>query len=812
MPTTIRTGFIITLLAICHLLLVAPLVTSQLQPTPGTLATAAKPSQEITIHAKEQEKQGTLYKLRGDVEIDFRTYVLHADDVTYDSATGESTETGHVRLDGGYHDTHLIADHGTYNINTDTGRFYEVSGTIGMQFRGKNIFLTSSNPFFFTGKMVEKNGPDNYVVNDGEVTSCEMPDPKWTFKSQRAVVVVGDRAVMYHSTFRIRGFPVMYFPYATHPVERLPRQSGFLMPHFGQSSVKGTILGEAFYWAINRSYDALIGAEYYSKRGWAQHGLFRGRPSETSDILLTYFGVMDRGLNGAQQGGQEARLNAQGFFHGYRAVANIDYLSSYVFRLAFSEFFAEAVNSEVRSVAFLSKDYRGYSFNFLASRYINFQSTTPADSIKIQHLPSFESGTVERQVGSSPLHWSYDFAAEGLSRHEPDFRTPDFVGRVDAHPRASLPLLLQGWSFRPEIAFRETYYTERLLPATGVGVAFGDPVSRKDVEGSFELRPPAVSRVFRRQFFGRSFKHSIEPRFLYEYVTGVNNFARVIRFDARDIISNTNNAQYDIVNRIYAKRRKPCTADERERWEQERQRLIVRKLKVPAGSNPCEDQTTRELLKWEIAQQYYIDRGFGNALVAGKRNVFSTTEELTGIAFLTQARRWSPIVSRLRVFLNNNVDAQWNLDYDARAGTINSSWASVYYRFHDYFLGGGHAYLQEPGSLVAVTSGSSSSSGVVSLASTAGASKFNQFRVLVGYGHPDKRGISGAAAIGYDANNNFLQYSAVQGGYNWDCCGISFEYRRFALGAVRNENQYRFSFSLSNVGTFGTIRPQERLY
>jgi hypothetical protein len=29
---------------------------------------------------------------------------------------------------------------------------------------------------------------------------------------------------------------------------------------------------------------------------------------------------------------------------------------------------------------------------------------------------------------------------------------------------------------------------------------------------------------------------------------------------------------------------------------------------------------------------------------------------------------------------------------------------------------------------------------------------------------------------------------------------------------VRNENQFRFALSLSNVGTFGTLRKQERLF
>ena len=84
--------------------------------------------------------------------------------------------------------------------------------------------------------------------------------------------------------------------------------------------------------------------------------------------------------------------------------------------------------------------------------------------------------------------------------------------------------------------------------------------------------------------------------------------------------------------------------------------------------------------------------------------------------------------------------------------------------------------------------------------------------MAAGYGHTNKRGFSGASSIGFDATLNFLQYATVQTDYNWDCCGISVEYRRFALGSVRNENQYRFIFSLANIGAFGNIRKQEQLY
>jgi LPS-assembly protein len=90
--------------------------------------------------------------------------------------------------------------------------------------------------------------------------------------------------------------------------------------------------------------------------------------------------------------------------------------------------------------------------------------------------------------------------------------------------------------------------------------------------------------------------------------------------------------------------------------------------------------------------------------------------------------------------------------------------------------------------------------------------EFHQFRVLFGYGDLNKRGLSAATSVGFDTDNGSLQYATAQASYNWDCCGLSLEYRRFALGSVRNENQYRFTFTLANIGAFGNLKRQERLY
>ncbi len=818
---TSRTRFLITAALVCHLLVAPSVVTSQLLSgagQPGTQSAAsslpAAPSavnaQDVTIRALQQEKDGVVFKLRGQAEIHYGTFILRADSVDYNSDTGDSVADGHVVLEGGSNDEHVEATRGTYNIRAEAGRFEQVTGTAGMHLRGKRLILTSPNPFAFTGKVVEKTGPDHYVVYDGTITTCELPRPKWEFNAHKIVVEVGGNASIYRSTFRIQGVPILYFPFATHPVERLPRQSGLLIPNVGNSSIKGTILGESAFWAINRSMDLTAGAEYFTRRGWAPQIEFRARPGENSYVDLNYFGVFDRGIGTppVDQGGHEAKLNAEDTFaHNFRGVASIDYLSSFVFRLAFNDVFSQAVNSEVKSEAFLSNAARGFFYNASTQRYQNFESTTHGDVITILHAPSFESSSVDHELGRSPVYWSYDAAAEGLSRSEPSFRTAALVGRFDLTPTLSLPLVLHGWSVRPELSLHETFYTQQLAPSGGgVGVAQSDVINRKALEGALEIRPPALDRVFDREFLGRKWKHVIEPRATYRYVTGVDNFARILRFDERDILSNTSEVEYGVVNRLYAKRTsaKPedCDAtgmsslnigrpsgESRIPWERQ-----AEPDEVPCHTEP----QVREIITWELAQKYFLDPTFGGALVPGQRNVFTTTVDFTGIAFLTDARRLSPLVSRLRFQATSRTEAEWDIDYDFKQSRINASTAFVNYRFGLYTIGGGTAFLQAPSDTLT--------------ASSTVPQAFNQFRLLFGYGQPNKRGFSGAANLGLDANLGFLQYSAVQLAYNWDCCGLSVEYRRFALGSVRNENQFRFNFALANIGAFGNLRRQEKLF
>jgi LPS-assembly protein len=732
--------------------------------------------------------------------VDYKNLVIRADHATYDDATGDITASGHVTLDGGAFDEHIECAHGEYNIRTDTGKFYAVVGTAGFRFKGKQITLTSSNPFAFSGKWVEKVGPERYIIHSGTITSCELPTPKWTFSGERIVLELGANAKIYNGIFRIRGVPVFYFPFALHPAEKLPRETGFLLPSYGTSNRKGFIFGDSFYWAINRSLDATFGGELWSTIGYAQHGQFRARPSETSDLQFNYYGVVDTRTNGAAGlSGQDIHLNGTNVFpHDVRGVVSLEYLSSLAFRQSFSTSFAQAINSEVQSDAFLSKNQNGFSMNLLGERYQDFLSTQRDNVVLIRHVPTLDVSSAERSFGSSRFFWSFDAEAGGLGRSDPNFNTDGLVGRFDVEPRLSYSLVTGGWTLRPEIALRDTVYTEQIVPGGIAGLTSGDPINRRAFEGSLELRPPALSRIFTHPVFHHVLKHTIEPRAVYTYVQGVDNFAHVIRFDQRDILSDTSQAEIGVINRLYGKpvpRNCPPAAAAQDNTTLNG---VIGRPSTATRSD-CKEQAARELLSWELGQEFYFNRSFGGALIPGQVNTFSATEDFTGIDFLTDPRRLSPIISRLKIHPTLSSNIEWALDYDTRKGRINASTTFVDFHFHEIFLSAGHTFLHNPAAVLA---------GAVIPAP----SVFNQFRLSAGYGNANKRGFSTASSVGFDASLHFIQYSAVQTTYNWDCCGVTVEYRRLALGALRNENEFRFAFALANVGSFGNLKRTEKLY
>lgn len=737
---------------------------------------------DVGIEANEQRKVGDVWTLEGEVVIHYKNYVIRADKVTYDQSQDEIEAEGHLQLEGGPDDEVITASRGTIHLANESGRFYNVQGTIGLRRTGRNnVIYSTPNPFIFTGRVVIKAGPEHYQVVDGTMTSCRLPKPDWRLLA-RSIVVNNGQARAANTRFELLKLPVFYLPFVTHPVDTESRQSGLLIPSPGNSSTKGFIIGEEVYWAINRSTDLTVGAEYYSKRGWAPMGRFRYHGMGANFFDVRWTSLLDRGLgpNHIDQGGIDLNVDGRRNWSEFtRSVSSVEYLSSYIYRQAFTENFNLAVNSQVKSEAFLTHNRNGFSSEIYFDRYQSFENnTSPIQEVRILHLPSLNFQGVDHPLGNIPLYWGFSSSLAGLSRSEPGFQTSHEVGRFDLYPHLTLPFVAGGWTLRPTVGVRNTFYSKSQFPGTSTPRERAATLDRSDFEASMEIRPPALERDFQLSGLHRELRHVIEPEVDYAFVGGVKDFASTLRFDTTDILSDTNEITYSLTQRFFL--RKPGS-----------------KACADGDPDPACTGKSKEWVTWQVAQKYFFDTNFGGALNAGHRNVLATTLDFSGVSFLVNSRDVSPVISRLRIHATDNVNLEWDLDYDTRAGRIGASNLFADYRHGNFFGGLTYASLATP-----EESGGTSAS----------LAKFSQIRPFVAWGNPNRRGFNLAANSGYDFTQNSLQYGGVQAAYNWDCCGFNIEYRRFALGSTRNENQYRFNFSLAGVGTAGNLRRSERLF
>jgi LPS-assembly protein len=286
------------------------------------------------------------------------------------------------------------------------------------------------------------------------------------------------------------------------------------------------------------------------------------------------------------------------------------------------------------------------------------------------------------------------------------------------------------------------------------------PIVRNTGEFSVDLRPPTLERFFDRPKSKRRYKHSVEPVITYRYVTGVNNFADFIRFDSDATLTDTNEVEYGITQRFFIK-----------------------------GDG---DNQARELVSWRLVQKHFFDPTFGGAIVTGERNVFQALNSITPFAFALGPVHWSPLVSDFIISPGSHYDVEQILEYDPTLEKLTTIGTLLKVKpYSQFFATVAHFRLQANPVLQPLS---------------------NQVRTLFGYGSLNGKGFSAAAGISYDLTNSALQNQLLQVSYNGSCCGIALEYRRIALGQVRTENQYRVAFIIANIGTFGNLRRQERIY
>jgi LPS-assembly protein len=728
-----------------------------------------------------------LYHLRGKAEIENASMIFRADEIDYDESTGDMEARGNVYFKHFERSEELWADRVEYNTEEETGKYFNVRGQGQPRIDARPGVLTSTSPFFFQGEWAERTG-GRYILHNGFITNCKMPKPWWRLRGPKFDISPGDRAIARNSTFAVRRVPVFFTPFFYKSLEKVPRKSGFLTPNIGNSSRRGKMIGIGYFWAINRSYDVTYRVQDFTQRGFAHHVDLRGKPRAGTDFDAIFYGVQDRGLkldDGTlrKEGGSSLYVVGKSDLgHGFTARGMINYITTFRFRQAFTESYNEVVNTEVHSVGFINKNWSSFTFNAVFARLENYQrqeveirdALTGAirlepDSVIIRKLPEVELNSRDRQIWSRlPVWFSMQSSAGLLYRAQPvffgdtlvdRFQTGHFMNRLNLAPHVTTAFRWKQFHLVPSFGIRETYYGEAQSIENGAYKVVGTNLLRSARDMSVDLVFPTLQRIFdKKTRFGDKLKHVIEPRATWRYVTGVgDDYNRFIRFDETDLLSNTNEVELSVTNRFYSKRGNAVT----------------------------------EILSWQLWQKRYFDPTFGGALLPGRRNVVKSTIELTPYTFLSGPTNVSPVVSVLRAYPFRDLGIEWRADYNSTRGGISNSTLTADYRWRKAFVSMGHSSIQTDPVLTPSA---------------------NQIRGFVGYGERSRRGWNAGFTTIYDLQKGSMEYATTEVAYNSDCCGLSLQFRRLYRGGAQYDNVWRVAFAIANIGTFGTLKKQEKMF
>jgi LPS-assembly protein len=501
-------------------------------------------NKELPVNIKainiNYDKKNNFLFAKGNVEIIQGNRVLNADNVRINLITRDTEARGNVKLKEGED----IITCNEFNINLDS-QVGEVSNA--------KIFVKEQN-IHIQGNNIKKTGLNTYQVTSGTITTCDGSNPAWKIKAKKIDLTVNGYAQVRGSTFRVKGFPIFYLPYAILPV-KTERQTGLLYPEIGRSNKKGAFMDNSFFWALSENTDATFWLDYASRKGPGGGLEYRFKLKEdTWGKFYGYFADEQSSYFDNEYRDKRDRSNERGYlnFEGEHYFSEDFYMKSQGSYITDREFYNDYKKAVKRSkgeikkstIKSLEKDEslvffnKNWDFYNLMANFDLYKNLTHGDPYTLQRLPQVVFSSMRRPIIGSPFFYQFDSSYNFFWREEGQKGQ-----RVDVFPTISLPLNYQGWlKFNTEAGLRSM-----------VNYNLDHEKGLKE-EGVFPTIQSELSTVFMRIYtpdnkWLKKLKHTIEPGILYEFEPS-NDQSDFPDFDIPDKFYTRHNIGYYVKNRF----------------------------------------------------------------------------------------------------------------------------------------------------------------------------------------------------------------------------------------------------------------------
>ena len=713
------------------------------------------------------------WKLTGDVEIDKDDAKIYADEVELFTDRDLLVARGNVTLTTPTQ--RISADSLEFNTKTKLGTFRHASGSARLQTEEerpaeKRAFGTQEPEVLFYGETLEKIGDRKYRITKGGFTTCVQPKPRWEMTSGTAVLNIDHYAMLRNSLMRVKGVPVLYLPVVYYPINKEDRATGFLLPMYGTSSMRGHILSNAFFWAISRSQDATFTYDWFSKTGQGLGTEYRFMRSRSSSgdariYLLkekptTYQDSTGTPVSVAGRRSFEARGGVtQDLPWKLRGRARVDYFSDITVQQTYNTNIYDATRRQRSFNGSVSGNWGPYAVAAWLDRSQYFFNST--DSTVSGALPRISFNRGEQPIRTLPVYFGVSGEYSAMVRKTVSGTTTYDAGlqRIDAMPTLRFPFRkFPFFTVNSSLGWRYTWWNESMDLTSRAQVPV--PISRNYFDMQARIVGPVLNRIWNTpgNGYAEKLKHTVEPWVNLQHVTSIDLASRIVRLDGTDyIVGGTTRITYGLNNRLYVKRK--------------------------GGGD---GGRSREIVNIGVRQTYYTD-----ALASAVDPNYATS--FGGVV----PQKLSPVSVAARVSPTDALNATFRTEYNTDTMAIMTVGAAGTYAFRENTL------------------------------VSAGWSQRRYIKDLSGYDDPTRTNhylnadvtlrfkqnrYGGGMSFNYDIKNSYFLQRRFLAYYNAQCCGVTTEFQTYNFGGVSyagglqpriaQDRRFSISISLAGIGSF----------
>lgn len=754
-------------------------------------ATPAGQQEPATIKSDTQEvKSDELHIYRGNFDFQQGDTRIYADNADYYVKQNRLLLTGNVSIAQG--EGEISADRVDFNTSTKIGVFYHAAGIASVKPPKQQVRPGGPAPppasnqptdVYFFGDTIEKIGPRKYRITNGGFTTCVQPTPRWDLHADTVVLNVDHYTILKNAVLTVKGVPMLYLPIMYYPTKKEDRATGFLLPTYGTSTLRGQQIHNAFFWAIDRSQDATLEHEWYSKVGQGVAGEYRYNFGGGDDGSLATHFLNQHATTYELEDGTTQPVSAsrsydlrggmnQALPGGFRARASVDYFSSLITNQTYNSNVYDASTNTRNFGGNVAGTIAGYTVNATATR--NEYFTDANNSSVLGAGPQVDIARSERPLFGSQLYFAVNgqyarllSESKGINGDTP-FDIDQSLTRLDITPQIRYPFKKWQWfTVNSTFSWRDTYYTrsedfEAVVPISNPNGVVDTAINRRFFTAQAQITGPVFNRIWDTpdNGFAEKFKHSLEPYVTVARTSSIDNYNNIVKIDGVDTIFGGNTSfVYGVTNRFFAKRR----------------------------TSPGRPAVSSEIIDVQLEQTYYTQAA---AAAVDPRYATSFTTLPTDA---TAQSNFSPIALTVRAIPTTEFNASIRAEFDSR-----------YHSLRTVSFTGSYALT----GLLTTSVQWSKKALIQQLAGFNDPAFLDHYISATTTAHTRDNRYGTAYQFNYDVLHSTMLQQKISGYYNAQCCGLAFEYQTYnynfgSFGSpIPADHRFFLSFTLAGLGNF----------